>query len=110
MGLNSARGLISSVALVAFFPTVGSLFAAAASVSKARCEVDAEAAIQAASTLALEYDEDDDPVLRPFRGVLDLIRLTLSTTWKSMKMTRLSTSVVQPLWNRLQGLFKDGKR
>jgi hypothetical protein len=110
MGLNSARGLFSSVALVAFFPTVGSLFAAAASVSKARCEVDAEAAIQAASTLALEYDEDDDPVLRPFRGVLDLIRLTLSTTWKSMKMTRLSTSVVQPLWNRLQGLFKGGKR
>ena len=35
-----------SVALVVSFPLLSSAFAAAASVSKARCEVDAEAACQ----------------------------------------------------------------
>lgn len=39
------------VALVSTFPIISSAFAAAASVSKARCEVDAEAACQV-STLA----------------------------------------------------------
>eukprot|EP00558_Chaetoceros_sp_UNC1202_P005308 CAMPEP_0197236638 /NCGR_PEP_ID=MMETSP1429-20130617/3682_1 /TAXON_ID=49237 /ORGANISM="Chaetoceros sp., Strain UNC1202" /LENGTH=79 /DNA_ID=CAMNT_0042695463 /DNA_START=102 /DNA_END=338 /DNA_ORIENTATION=+ len=79
--MGGARGAISSVTLVAFFPALGSLFAAAASVSKARCEVDAEAAIQASASLALEYNDEDDPVLQPFKGVAELIRLTLSTTW-----------------------------
>jgi hypothetical protein len=59
--------------------------------------VDAEAAIQTASTLALEYDEDDDPILRPFRGVLELIRLTFTTSFKSFKMSRFSRNVVQPV-------------
>ena len=95
--VGGARGVISSVALVTFFPALSSLFAAAASVSKARCEVDAEAAIQTASTLALEYDEDDDPILRPFRGVLELIRLTFTTSFKSFKMSRFSRNVVQPV-------------
>ncbi len=104
--LGNARGVISSVVLVSFFPSLGSLFAAAASVSKARCEVDAEAAIQAASTLALEYDDDDDPVLRPFRGVVELIRLTLSTSWRSMKNSRISKTIFQPLWFHVNKLFK----
>ena len=74
---GSFAGLSSEMAVVMFFPGFSALFAAAASVSKARCEVQAEAATQAASTLALEYsNDDDDPILRPFRGVFELIQLT----------------------------------
>lgn len=75
---GSFAGLSSEMAVVMFFPGFSALFAAAASVSKARCEVQAVAATQAASTLALEYsnNEDEDPILRPFRGVFELIQLT----------------------------------
>ena len=52
------------------------ILAAAAAVSKARCEVDAEAAAQAASTLALEHDDGgDDPVITPFKEVYKLFKL-----------------------------------
>ena len=65
------------------FPILSSAFAAAAAVSKARCEVDAEAAAQAASTLALEYDDmngnGDDLVLRPFQAVSELLRLAVTS-------------------------------
>ena len=54
------------------------------------CEVDAEAAIQTASTLAVEYDDEDDPVLCPFRGVMELIQWTVSTTWKSFRSSGMS--------------------
>jgi len=47
------------VVLVSAFPVVSFAFAAAAVVSKARCEVDAEAAAQAVSTLALDYNDMD---------------------------------------------------
>jgi hypothetical protein len=78
--------------VIAAFPTFSAMFAAAASVSKARCVVDAEAAMQAASTLALGYDtgEDRDPILRPLRGVMDLIKLTSQST------------VLEPLKKRVQ--------
>lgn len=82
----SAAGTISSVSsqsvIVSAFPAFSALFAAAASVSKARCEVQSEATVQAASTLALEYSssDDEDPILRPFRGVMELIRLTYSSS------------------------------
>jgi len=108
-GIGGLPGTISSVALVAFFPSLSSLFAAAASVSKARCEVDAEAAIQAAATLALEYgdgNEDKDPVLRPFRGVAELIRLSVMTGWKSFRKTRLSKRLVMPFWSSIQKIFR----
>ena len=74
--------MTAAMSIVTIFPAFSALFAAAASVSKARCEVQAEAAVQAASTLALEYnsDEDDDPILRPFRGVLELIQLTYTSS------------------------------
>lgn len=59
-------------------------------MSKARCEVDAEAACQAASTLALEYDamngNEKDPVLRPFKSVLELIILAVNSGWRSVKV------------------------
>lgn len=81
--------LSSEMVIVSFFPIFSTLFAAAASVSKARCEVDAEAAVQAASTLALEYDDsfaggdgNKDPRLRPFRGVSELIRLVCTSTFE----------------------------
>jgi hypothetical protein len=82
----SATGTFSTLStqmvVVTFFPFFSALFAAAASVSKARCEVQAEAATQAASTLALAYNDgdDDDPILHPFRGVLELIQLTFSSS------------------------------
>lgn len=104
--IGGAPGLISSVGLVALFPSLSSLFAAAASVSKARCEVDAEAAIQAAATLALEYDDDKDPVLRPFKGLAELVRLTASTGWTSFKKTKLAKKVVLPFLMTIRGIFK----
>ena len=61
-------GVVGEVAVVSTFPILSSAFAAAASVSNAWCEVDAEAAAQAASTLALEYDDGgNDPVLPRLR-------------------------------------------
>lgn len=104
-GIGGPQGSLASVALVGLFPALGSIFAAAASVSKARCEVDAEAAIQAAATLALEYDDEDDPILRPIKGVVDLIRVTITTTWKSFKKTRFVTTV-QPIFLRLKRIFR----
>lgn len=74
---GTAWGTAAEILTVSFFPAFAALFAAAASVSKARCEVDAEAAKLAASTLALEYSNDEeDPVLRPLKGVTELIVLT----------------------------------
>lgn len=105
--IGGAPGMISSVALVGFFPTLSSVFAAAASVSKARCEVDAEAAIQAAATLALEYGDDDkDPILRPFKGVAELVRLTAQTGWISFKKTRLAKTFVLPVWLSIKKMMK----
>lgn len=83
----STSGTVSATIMemitVAIFPAGAAILAAAASVSKARCEVDAEAAKQAASTLALQYrDEDEDPVLQPLRGVGELIKLALANSIK----------------------------
>jgi len=55
--ISSLYGVDGEGAVVPTFPILSSAFAAAAAVSKARCEVDAEAAAQAASTLALEHDD-----------------------------------------------------
>ena len=95
--IGGPGGVASQVLLASIFPALSSLFAAAASVSKARCEVDAEAAIQAAATLAVEYDEGDDPVLRPFRGVGELIRLTASTGWKSFNKLPFIKNSLKPM-------------
>jgi hypothetical protein len=84
---GTAQGTVAQVLLVTAFPTCSALLAGAASVSKARCEVDAEAATQAASTLALEYsDQGQDPVLQPFKGVVELIQLAAkSSLWEPLK-------------------------
>ena len=90
------------MAIVSTFPILSSAFAAAAAVSKARCEVDAEAAAQAASTLALEYDGmdggDDDPVLKPFKAVRELVRLAVSSSWRSFR-----SKVIRPFRSALLG-------
>jgi hypothetical protein len=86
---------------VSAFPAGAALLAAAASVSKARCEVDAEAAMQAASTLALPYRADEDPLLRPLQGVRELIRLTVRN------------SVRRPLrrmWRRWEVRWREWRR
>jgi len=81
--VQNVPNLAGQVILVSIFPTLAALFSGAASVSKARCKVDAEAAKQAACTLALQYGEDEeDPVLRPFQGVVELVRLTISANFK----------------------------
>ena len=77
---GTASGVAGEMAAVTVFPALSAMFAAAASVSKARCEVHAEAASAAASTLALEYSEGEDPILRPFKGVWELIQLSYTTT------------------------------
>jgi hypothetical protein len=78
---GTALSTASLVGVLSFFPSLSALFAAAASVSKARCEVDAEASMQAASTIALPYEaKKDDPVLRPLKGVRELVRLTFSSS------------------------------
>jgi len=111
--IGGPGGVVSQVILASIFPALSSLFAAAASVSKARCEVDAEAAIQAAATLAVEYNEGDDPVLRPFRGVGELIRLTASTGWKSFNKLPFIKNNLRPmiiaLSLRISSILKRGR-
>lgn len=64
--------------IAVIFPSGAALFAAAASVAKARCEVDASASSYAASRgLSPEGDKQKDPV----RIVRDQIAITLFTTW-----------------------------
>ena len=87
--VSTLYGTFGEVVVVSTFPILSSAFAAAAAVSKARCEVDAEAACQAASTLALEYDgmngSGDDPVLRPFLAVRKLFTLAMTGGWRSVR-------------------------
>jgi hypothetical protein len=55
-GSGTLYGTLLEICTITAFPAISALFAAAAQVSKARCEVDAEAAMQAASTMALPYN------------------------------------------------------
>ncbi|GKY91097.1 hypothetical protein MPSEU_000082500 [Mayamaea pseudoterrestris] len=82
---NNPGAILLHMGTVAIFPALSALFAAAASVSKARCEVDAQASVLAASTIAVPYDdEEQDPLLRPFAGVLELITVTVSSSLRMM--------------------------
>jgi len=75
---------IQSLTCVAF-PFVGSLVAAAASVSKARCEVDAAAATAAAEELASPQGVADLDFLNPLRGTVELVYLTLKPTLDKLR-------------------------
>jgi hypothetical protein len=100
--MNTVPSLLLQMVVVSTFPALSALFAAAASVSKARCEVDAEAATQAASTIALQYeDQDEDPLLQPFKGVRELIRLTISNSIKEPMRRFFRTQ-----WRILRRLFR----
>ena len=80
--LISAVELQSLLAII--FPTGATMFAAAASVSKARCEVDANAASAAVSQLAssITTNSPTGEDGGPWQNVLSLIRLTARTSWK----------------------------
>ena len=60
-------------AAVAVFPLCGSFVAAAATISKARCEVDAEAATAAANELSRTDREED---INPVGSTFELIKLS----------------------------------
>jgi hypothetical protein len=98
--ISSMHGVVGEIAVVSTLPILSSAFAAAEAVGKARCEVDAEAAVQAASTLALEYNDVngglDDPVLRPFQAVSKLVRLAVTSSLRSIK--REATNPFRNIW------------
>jgi len=106
----AATGTVSATVLqiltVSAFPAFSALFAAAASVSKARCEIDADASVLAASTLALPYDnEDEDPVLRPLSGVRELILLTYDKSVREPFRRWFGRSSIGAKWKRIQSWF-----
>ena len=74
--------------MAVFFPMGSSLFAAAASVSKARCEVDAQAASSAASR-GLVTDDEMDNEADPNKMVVELLTTTAKTSAKLFK-TRMT--------------------
>ena len=86
MPLVSAVPMQSLMAV--FFPMGSSLFAAAASVSKARCEVDAQAASSAASR-GLVTDDEMDNEADPNKMVVELLTTTARTSAKLFK-TRMT--------------------
>jgi hypothetical protein len=91
---RTTSSILLETIIISTLPAFSALFAAAASVSKARCEVDAEAAMQAASTMAFQYDttknlnkngknkknNKNDPLLQPVVGVWELIKLTFNNS------------------------------
>ena len=74
--VGSATGPIGESVVTVIFPAVGALIAAAASISKARCEVDAEAATAASQQLASVKSQEKDP----FQTTAELVRLTVKST------------------------------
>ena len=60
--------------------------------------MDAEAAVKAAITLALEYNgmdgSDDNPVLQPLQAVRELVMLAMDSGWRSIK-----TGAINPCTN-----------
>ena len=70
--------------LSVFFPTGAALFAAAASVSKARCEVDAQAASTAASRGIIKTDDKENEN-DPNKMVVELLVTTAKTSTKYIR-------------------------
>jgi len=85
---SSPFAVFGQVVTVSLFPALSALFAGAASVSKARCEVDAEAAVLAASTLAIGYGNEDDNesvIVKPIQKVKELVLLSLRSFERSVR-------------------------
>lgn len=74
--------------IAAVFPTGAALFAAAASVSKARCEVDASAASTAAASgmTGQMKTEQEYREANPITNVKELIYISLTTAKKRLKL------------------------
>jgi len=87
------------------FPALGSLIAAAASISKARCEVDAEAATTAATQLADVSDDRSNPIL----ATAELVRLTLANGRRRvaalLQLRSLPVAAVRWLFARMRRLL-----
>lgn len=83
--------------LSVFFPTGAALFAAAASVSKARCEVDAQAASTAASRGIIKTDDKENEN-DPNKMVVELLVTTAKT----------STNYIRARLMMLKNLVKSG--
>jgi len=99
--------LVSVVELQALiaviFPSGAALFAAAAAVSKARCEVDAAAASEAAAT-GLSGD-NVSTYKDPREALIEIITLTINTTWVGFKMNskKFKNIVVKGLlWSKVK--------
>jgi hypothetical protein len=79
------------------FPAIGALIAAAASISKARAEVDSAAATEAASAVA--DSEPEMNVRDPIKWTIDLINLTIRSL-KRMVQRRTLTRWIRALFGR----------
>ena len=78
--------LVAQSATAVVFPLFGSLVAAAASVSKARCEVDAEAATAAANELS---SVDGDEPINPIGSTVELTRLAVRPILSNLRPRKL---------------------
>lgn len=90
LGASGRSGLIAQTALLSMFPLFSTLFAAASTVSKGRCRIDEAAVSKASQQISLDFDNNQ--VLRPVKGVWELIRLTTQS------------SIVEPLQRYMQKL------
>jgi len=104
VALVEALPLISAIPVQSFtatiFPAIGAVVAAAASISKARCEVDAAASNQAATQLAfVEQTTRSGRKKGPILGVVDLAVLTIKSNYKNIPKSL--RSALGTLRNRL---------
>jgi len=91
------------------FPSVGAVIAAAASISKARCEVDAAAATAAATQLAASDVDMSD--FNPVRNTIRLVQLTLRNVARELReiandARRAPSSVLQRLSALIRRLLR----
>ncbi|KAL1526170.1 hypothetical protein AB1Y20_014898 [Prymnesium parvum] len=97
--LQSATGTV--------FPAIGAVVAAAASISKTRCELDAAAANQAATELAFAESKTRSGRKKgPILGVVDLVVLTLKTNYNFLP--RIVRVVSRRFVEALRVLFGPG--
>lgn len=80
------------------FPSGAALFAAAASISKARCEIDSIAAAEAASSGLVgreSNDNNDNTPSSPIQVLRELIKKTVNSTWLkiSRKLKKLRKNI-----------------
>ena len=87
------------------FPALGSLIAAAASISKARCEVDAAAATAAATTLA-DAAPNGRPNRDPILSTVELVRLTL----KNARATARRVKVIDMVFRLVDRLLSAARK